>query len=68
MELTVTLTESEIISILKAHFIRQGFDVYDHQIYEAHRNGVRSDLRMRSESLSNLLMKEGGNIDSKTNV
>ncbi|KKB71924.1 hypothetical protein TH62_20190 [Bacillus sp. TH008] len=63
MKITVTLSESEIIAILKDHFNRQGFSVYDWQIYEDHRKEVNSDLRMRSESLANLLPKEDERYD-----
>lgn len=63
MKITVTLSESEIIAILKDHFNRQGFSVYDWQIYKDSQKGVNSDLRMRSESLANLLSKEDEKYD-----
>ncbi|QQO40677.1 hypothetical protein 000TH008_249 [Bacillus phage 000TH008] len=59
MEVTITLTEAEIIAILKDHFNRKGLEVFDWQIGNYSRDGkVISDLRMRSEGMNHLLPKE----------
>lgn len=48
MRVTATLTEKEIIEIIRQHFSNDGKDVYDYQIYEE-TGKISVDIRYDAE-------------------